>query len=256
MRFPRRDWPTTLPVTSGWSRAQVRAEAVLVKKLRASQQTVAAGPEQLRLPRYTTVPPGCQTVVRSGPAVTVTASPVTGSSEVMTTSRASMAGMPSASIAHIDHTSAPPAIRTRCGVCVAENGYAARIFPSAPRVRKSSRSSSASTSPAVRPYGRRPAPAPPAPVPIRRRRSAAAPPDAPPASGRRAAAPPDGRPSQDDRPGLDAPSPSPGAGHPAIAAAAASQEKEQRNAPFPFLKPVHATAKAHDPGLEAAAGLP
>ena len=60
--------------------------------------------------------------------------------------------MPSASIAHIDHTSAPPVIRTRCGVCVAENGYAARIFPSAPRVRKSPRSSSASTSPAVRRY--------------------------------------------------------------------------------------------------------
>ena len=34
------------------------------------------------------------------------------------------------------------------------------------------------------------------------------------------------RTTQDDRPGLDAPSPSPGAGHPAIAAAAASQENE------------------------------
>ena len=51
-----------LPVMSGCSRAQVRAVAVLVKKLRASQQTVAAGPGRLRLPMYTTVPAGCQTV--------------------------------------------------------------------------------------------------------------------------------------------------------------------------------------------------
>ena len=61
-----RAWPTTVPVTSGCSRAQVRAEAVLVKKLRASQQTVAAGPEQPRRPTNTTAPRGSQTVVRSG----------------------------------------------------------------------------------------------------------------------------------------------------------------------------------------------
>src|ERR1700730_2928479 len=59
-----RAWPMTVPVTSGCSRAQVRAEAVLVKKLSAPQLTVAAGPGQLRLPRNTTVLRGSQTVVR------------------------------------------------------------------------------------------------------------------------------------------------------------------------------------------------
>src|SRR5258708_11531094 len=112
----------TVPVTSGCSRAQVRAEAVLVKKLRAPQLTVAAGPGQLRLPRNTTALRGSQTVLRPGPAVTVTVAPVTGSAEGMTTSPPSLAGMASASIAHIDHASAPPLIRTRGGGWGAEDG--------------------------------------------------------------------------------------------------------------------------------------
>lgn len=49
-------------------------------------------------------------------------SPVTGSAEVITASVPSMSGMPSASTAHIDHTSMPLASRTRWLVGAAEKG--------------------------------------------------------------------------------------------------------------------------------------
>jgi hypothetical protein len=48
--------------------------------------------------------------------------PVPGSAEEIVTGLASIAAMPSASIAHIENTAGPPSIRTRCGVGAAENG--------------------------------------------------------------------------------------------------------------------------------------
>lgn len=60
--------------------------------------------------------------VASPVVVRVTGSPVTGSVEEITTSRPSIGGMPSASIAHIDHTSAPALILTRWRVGAAEKG--------------------------------------------------------------------------------------------------------------------------------------
>jgi len=57
--------------------------------------------------------------------------PVSGSAAVIVTGRPSMADMPSASIAHMAYASGPPAQLTWIGVVTAENGYAARIRPSA-----------------------------------------------------------------------------------------------------------------------------
>ena len=119
-----RAWPTTVPVAaSGCSRAQVgggcageEVEGVAAENRggRAQEQL-----QQQANHRAAGLPDGG---ALRRQAVTVTGSPVSGSAEVMTTSRPSMAGMPSASIAHIDHAAAPPAIWTRCGVWVAENG--------------------------------------------------------------------------------------------------------------------------------------
>ena len=57
--------------------------------------------------------------------------PVDPSTDSTTVSAPSIAEMPSASIAHIAWTSVR-SDRTRCGVGVAENGYATTISPSAP----------------------------------------------------------------------------------------------------------------------------
>lgn len=78
------------------------------------------GPPPGRCPTNTIALSGSQVVTFSW-VVTVTGEPVTGSVEEITTSASSIAGMPSASIAHIAHTSAPLAIRTR-RVGVVENG--------------------------------------------------------------------------------------------------------------------------------------
>lgn len=99
-----------------------------MKKFTTSQHTAAAGPSQQRRPTKTTAPAGSHSI-RPAVLVTVTASPVTGSAERMTASALTIAGMPSASTAHIDHTTAPPAMLTRWAVGTAENGYAAWMRP-------------------------------------------------------------------------------------------------------------------------------